>query len=70
VKARLIDIAVRLALAIALLAAIFLHAKAEPLAVVNPQGDELLRCRLPTSYLPDVQAIVCDVAPLFSDGFE
>jgi hypothetical protein len=49
----------------------FLHpAKAAPLAIVTPQGDELLRCKLPTQYLPDMRALVCDQPPLFADGFE
>jgi hypothetical protein len=53
-----------------LLAAMVDGAQAAPLAIVTPQGDELLRCRLPTQYLPDVPALVCDVAPFFGDGFE
>jgi hypothetical protein len=50
---------------------VFLHpAKAAPLAIVTAQGDELMRCKLPTQYLPDMRALVCDQPPLFADGFE
>lgn len=58
------------ALAIASVAAV-LHVDAAELLIVDGSGNQLMRCELPTEYLPGAHvALVCDAPPIFRDGFE
>ena len=46
---------------------------AEPddvLLIVNGQGTTIMRCELPTDYLPGARAIICIEPPVYRDGFE
>lgn len=46
-------------------------ATADVLLIVDGEGNTLLRCKLPTTYLlPPAKAIVCEQAPIHHDGFE
>lgn len=47
------------------------YARAGVLLIVDHSGNELLRCPLPTSYLPAPHvALVCDRSAVFKSGFE